>query len=318
MLHSNRIVLPVLLFVLLLACAGPGVKPESAKGIYHVVKRGETLWSISRAYHVSLQEIAEINNITNAAAIEAGHVIFIPGAEKTIDRIPVPEQREATKKPPDPKEPSKKAVAQREPVKKKPARAIKTAPMPPQKVQAEPEHQATVQKPEKAEEPEARKPAEAAKQAETSKHPETETRKTEPQKIEDVPGQDRIEFDRQRFIWPVKGSIISKYGIQPNGLKHNGIRIGAKDGTPVLAAASGEVTYSDTLKYYGETIIVKHDENFSTVYTSLKARGVRSGDRIKKGERIAAVGKSDSNGQPALTFEIRQMNKPRNPLFFLP
>ena len=69
MLHSNRIFPSVFLLCSSLpACAGPGVKPETVKGIYHVVKRGETLWSISRAYHVSLQEIAEINNITNAAS----------------------------------------------------------------------------------------------------------------------------------------------------------------------------------------------------------------------------------------------------------
>lgn len=274
-----------------LACAGPSVKPvkpEAAKGVYHLVKKGETLWSISKAYHVNLQELAELNNVIDAGAIEAGAVIFIPGAEKTIDHIaaPVPEEPLAKKTPPS-SPPAIQAPAK----KAKKHDAGPTAALKPAKQTGEPVGKAPV-----------------VKKQDEVKTPQTEK----------SPEPDRIEFDRNRFAWPVKGTILSRYGVQPNGSKNNGIKIAAQENTPVLSAAAGEVTYSDSLKYYGDTIIIRHDDNFSTVYSSLKGRLVKVGDQVKKGEKIALLAKPDTNGQACLNFEIRQVNKPRNPLFFLP
>ncbi|MGE5844704.1 MAG: LysM peptidoglycan-binding domain-containing protein, partial [Syntrophaceae bacterium] len=58
------------------------------RGVYHRVKPGETLWRISKAYNVDLQELAEINNITDASRITAGNVVFIPDAPRVIDLPP--------------------------------------------------------------------------------------------------------------------------------------------------------------------------------------------------------------------------------------
>ncbi len=276
------------LCIIFLACAGPSVKPERARGVYHLVKKGETLWSISRAYHTNLQEIAELNNITDAASIETGTVIFIPGAERVIDRIefPAPQEPPAKKPPPSPPaaQPSVKKIKKPDPG---PAAGLRPAKHPPSD------------------------PAGKSMPAKKQDEPKAS-------KDEKAPEQDRIEFDRSRFMWPVKGTIVSRYGIQPNGLKNNGIKIGAQENTPVIAAAAGEVTYSDSLKYYGDTVIIRHDDNFSTVYSSLKGRLVKIGDRVKKGERIALLARSEPSSQTCLNFEIRQVNKPRNPLFFLP
>jgi lipoprotein NlpD len=276
-----------LILLCIISCAGPPVKPENVKGVYHRIKRGETLWSISKTYHVKLQEIAELNNITNPAEIEVDSVIFIPGADRILDVTPTREKREVAR-----------TVA-------------RTA-----KQQQYPKPVVEQQKEDTPVEPTdhvyVRTPAfeETGEQA----------IKTATKKFQDKSNdQDRIEFDRNRFTWPVRGTIQSRFGIQQNGLKNNGIRIAAKEGTPVLAAAAGEVTYSDKLKYYGETIILRHDENFSTVYTSLKNRAVKVGDRVKKGDKVAFVGSVENGDGPScLNFEIRQANKPRNPLFFLP
>ena len=51
---------------------------DRVKGVYHRVKPGETLWRISKAYNADLQEIAELNNITDSSRITAGQAIFIP------------------------------------------------------------------------------------------------------------------------------------------------------------------------------------------------------------------------------------------------
>lgn len=59
----------------------PGRKP---KGIYHTVKKNQTLWRICSTYDVNLQDIAELNNIKKTSQIKAGNKIFIPGAKKVL------------------------------------------------------------------------------------------------------------------------------------------------------------------------------------------------------------------------------------------
>ena len=98
-----------------------------------------------------------------------------------------------------------------------------------------------------------------------------------------------------------------------------GIRIAAKEGAPVQAAAAGTIIYASYVKGYGETVIVKHDENYTTVYAYLKGSVAKKDDRVRKGEKIASVGPPEEpGGEPHLYFEIREKNKARNPQFFLP
>jgi len=129
---------------------------------------------------------------------------------------------------------------------------------------------------------------------------------------------DKIKFDKDRFVWPVKGKVRAKFGIQPNGMYYNGIKIAAKESAPVSAAANGIVIFSGPLKDYGDTIIIKHEDNYATVYTNLNNRFVKVDDTVKKGSRIAILGKSQKKGEGLLSFEIRYKNKARNPVFFLP
>jgi lipoprotein NlpD len=129
---------------------------------------------------------------------------------------------------------------------------------------------------------------------------------------------DQIQFDKKRFVWPVRGKVVSHFGIQPNRMYYNGIRISGSEGTAVQAAADGHVIFSSNLKDYGETIIVQHEAQYATVYANLGIRTVQSGTRVKKGDRIAFLGKANPPGESYLEFEIRQKNKARNPLFFLP
>jgi lipoprotein NlpD len=129
---------------------------------------------------------------------------------------------------------------------------------------------------------------------------------------------ERIRFDKKRFTWPVKGRVVSRFGIQPNRMYHNGIRIAAAEGAAVQAAADGLVIFSAPLKDYGETIIIQHDGQYATVYTRLGVRAVRAESRVRRGDRIAFLGKAENQEEPALDFEVRYKNKARNPLFFLP
>lgn len=286
------------------------------KGVYHRVKSGETLWSIARAYDIKVQELAEANNVTDPNLIGLDTVLFIPDADQVVDDVissvratgpPVksaqPELRE--EKPPILK-PGKE-----EP----PAHKIPLKPEVLSKRDVSEGKSEVSSKREVKDTPVIRKvtpPVLAALE-----QPKQDTGKS----VEHKPNgteADKIKFDKDRFIWPVKGKVRAKYGIQPNGMYYNGIKIAAKEGAPVVAAASGIVIFSATLRDYGETIIIKHEDNYATVYTHLNNRIVKVDDPVKKGSRIAILGKSQKKGEVLLSFEIRYKNKARNPLFFLP
>ena len=55
--------------------------PSGLPGVYHRVERGETLWRISKAYDVDLEELARINRILDSSSIEVGQLIFIPNRQ---------------------------------------------------------------------------------------------------------------------------------------------------------------------------------------------------------------------------------------------
>jgi murein DD-endopeptidase MepM/ murein hydrolase activator NlpD len=330
---------------------------ERMRGVYHRVKPGETLWRISKAYNVDLQELAEINNITDASRISAGSVVFIPDVPQVIDLPPVKppaETRTAVVKPPEkpvtsgtPQEKVKpgseaagaavagSTVGGRSQVKEesitdrtvtaKTERSPAAPIRPPEKSTPRPVEKAdsAASAPGKAQvavktsppPPPLKNPDAALKDttaAPSPKKPGPELRAEEPH------GQ--IKVEKGRFLWPLKGPVITRFGIQPgSGMKYNGIKIAAKEGAPVHAAAAGTIIYASYVKGYGDTIIVKHDESFSSVYAYVKSGNAKRDDRVKKGEKIASVGPAEEpGGEPYLYFEIREKNKARNPLFFLP
>ncbi len=71
-------------------------------GIYYTVKKGDTLYSVSISYGVSLKEIVMINHIKDPSVIKEGQVIFIPGAKERKKEVPVEEERVEITKPPKP------------------------------------------------------------------------------------------------------------------------------------------------------------------------------------------------------------------------
>lgn len=119
-----------------------------------------------------------------------------------------------------------------------------------------------------------------------------------------------------QFAWPVRGPVHSYFGIRGTR-RHDGIDIGAKRGTPILAAADGVVAYTGKLSGYGQLIILRHPDRYYTAYAHNARHFVRTGQRVKKGERIAAVGMTGRTSGPHLHFEIRRGQVARNPLFFL-
>lgn len=290
------------------ACSGKpikSIKAFQAKGVYHRVKSGETLYLIARAYNVEVQELAEANNIEDPSRIEADSVVFVPDARQVIDDV-VASMKKSDLPPVKPTlrtaviQPGTETLSGMSTIRIRPGKVVDRLPdtlREENKNATGPEKETPVRLVRQAPEP-ADKPAAAH----------------EPAAIPTA-----VQFDRKRFVWPVKGRVVSRFGIQPNGMYYNGITIAAAEGMPVVAAAAGTVIFSGSLKDYGETIIIKHEDQYATVYTHLGQREVKLEDRAKQASLIGRLGKNEGKGGEArLTFEIRYQNKARNPTFFLP
>ena len=116
------------------------------------------------------------------------------------------------------------------------------------------------------------------------------------------------------FGWPAAGSVQSTF----DEAKNKGIDIAGKLGDSVVAAADGRVVYAGAgLRGYGNLIILKHNNNFLTAYAHNQTLLVREEQSVKKGQKIAEMGNSESE-QIKLHFEIRKQGKPIDPIKLLP
>jgi len=121
-----------------------------------------------------------------------------------------------------------------------------------------------------------------------------------------------------RFQWPLRGELLRRFGdSQPFPCK--GVEIAAPVGTPVLAAAAGRVIYSDDgIRSFGKMVILKHDDDFFTVYAFNRSILVTAGTYVGKGDKIALSGTPPTQDRSRLYFEIRHRKEPVDPTFFLP
>ena len=127
------------------------------------------------------------------------------------------------------------------------------------------------------------------------------------------------KYRKNKFAWPLKGTIVSKYGTIGKGRNNDGINIKATLGAAVKAADSGRVAYAgNELKGFGNLILIKHDDGWITAYAHNDRLFVKKGQRVRKGEKIAAAGSTGSVNSPLLHFEIRSGKKALNPLNYLP
>jgi lipoprotein NlpD len=115
-----------------------------------------------------------------------------------------------------------------------------------------------------------------------------------------------------RLSWPAKGKVTGEFNET-----NKGIDIAGKVGEPVLAAADGKVVYAgNSLRGYGNLVIVKHDNTYLTAYAHNSKLLVKEGDSVRKGQKIAEMGDTDTNS-PKLHFELRVNGRPVNPTPYL-
>jgi len=115
-----------------------------------------------------------------------------------------------------------------------------------------------------------------------------------------------------RLSSPAKGKITQEFNET-----NKGIDIAGKVGEQVLAASEGKVVYAgNSLRGYGNLVIIKHDNTYLTAYAHNSKLIVKEGDAVRKGQKIAEMGDTDTTS-PKLHFELRVNGKPVNPTPYL-
>lgn len=127
----------------------------------------------------------------------------------------------------------------------------------------------------------------------------------------------------KKFVKPVEGKIISKFGEKTILGKNNGINIAADEGINVKAIAAGIVVYIGNDKQFGNLLIIKLNEPINgkhlyTAYAHLQELNLQKGDAVSEGETVGHVGQTGNVNYPQLHFAIREDKVAVDPLKYIP
>ena len=127
--------------------------------------------------------------------------------------------------------------------------------------------------------------------------------------------ENSVSSSKVRWSWPVRGPLLAGFSNAEHGNK--GLDIGGKAGTPIKAAAAGEVVYAgNALRGYGNLVIVRHNDDFLSAYAHNRRLLVKERDTVASGQIIAEMGDTDATSV-RLHFEIRFRGKSVDPKRYL-
>ena len=137
--------------------------------------------------------------------------------------------------------------------------------------------------------------------------------------------QAMVALAQGRFVWPVRGEILSNFGATGLGQRNDGVDIGAPAGSQVRSVAVGEVVYAgDKVPGFGNLVLIKHSGGWVSAYAHLASVSVHMRDNVYQGQEVGTVGESGGVSQPQLHFELRYASnpsekaRPLDPLLILP
>ncbi len=133
--------------------------------------------------------------------------------------------------------------------------------------------------------------------------------------IKDLIKNPSVKISGSKMTWPTVGTRISQYF----SWRHVGVDIANKIGTPIYAADSGTVVIAQGGYNggYGNTIVIDHGGGIKTRYGHASKLFVKVGEKVEKGENIAAMGSTGNSTGPHLHFEVLVNGAKKNPLDFV-
>ena len=127
--------------------------------------------------------------------------------------------------------------------------------------------------------------------------------------------ENSVSSSKVQWVWPVRGPLLASFSNAEHGNK--GLEIGGKAGTPIKAAAAGEVVYAgNALRGYGNLVIIRHNDDFLSAYAHNRKLLVKERDTVVSGQTIAEMGNTDA-ASVRLHFEIRFRGKSVDPKRYL-
>ena len=121
-----------------------------------------------------------------------------------------------------------------------------------------------------------------------------------------------------RLAWPLQAPLSSPFGPRGYGF-HSGVDLAAASGTPVAAAAAGQVVWAAPMAGgWGNLVIVRHTRGVQSMYAHLSHISVLVGQQVQVGEQVGLVGATGDATGPHLHFEVRVRGASVNPLPALP
>ncbi|WP_171001689.1 peptidoglycan DD-metalloendopeptidase family protein [Methylobacillus flagellatus] len=301
-------------------------KPAPREGLpdVHVVKKGDTLYSIGLEYGQDYRDVARVNNLTPPYALRIGQQLNLQalrgtemrstenGDEAVTSAVQIAAPPTATTGTP---------IASPLPASTTPAPG--TAPVigyP--KALREPYSLQALNTP-----PETKAPASAATASASAKpattalpgSPDSKPVEAKPADTTSIASPPAVASesgpDAVNWAWPAKGKLIAGYNDTSSA---KGIDIAGSQGQAVLAAAAGKVIYSGAdLRGYGKLVIIKHNATYLSVYAHNSNILVKEGQQVSQGQKIAEMGSTDTD-RVKLHFEIRRQGKSIDPAPLLP
>jgi murein DD-endopeptidase MepM/ murein hydrolase activator NlpD len=124
-------------------------------------------------------------------------------------------------------------------------------------------------------------------------------------------------------VWPVEGTLEGGFGGRRNPFGgggyefHSGQDIEAAPGAPVVAGASGRVSFVGWQNGYGQLVIVDHGGGLTTRYGHLSSIDVELDQVVARAQLLGKVGSTGRSTGPHLHYEVRINDQPVNPLQYL-
>ncbi|SFJ80462.1 LysM peptidoglycan-binding domain-containing protein [Caulobacter sp. UNC279MFTsu5.1] len=278
---------------------GQKLKGPATTAKAYVVQTGDTLANVAKRFNVKPAALAEENDIRTSAAIKKGQKLRLPSGYK--DKGPL------------------KTTVTTAPAAPRPATPRPTTPTP----SYTPPAQAPTPTSPPASLPSSPRPYTPSP---STSYPRTPTGPVSAQPVTPPPSAGQIigsspppteaeitAAGRGRFVWPLQGETISDFGAKGVGQRNDGVNIRAPAGTPVRAAAAGEVVYAgNQVPGFGNLVLVKHADGWVTAYAHLSTTEVKMRQQVAQGATLGAVGQTGGVTEPQLHFEVRYAPTPKD------